>query len=161
MTKSMFNGSVTFNGEELFFEQLHNDVYQYNTPEFGENNEDIERFYYYGDISKLRKPWIKEPDFIPTIIIYGLAFLVGIFGNTLVILAIVGDIKQRTNTTVFLLSLATSDVLFLLVCVPYEISRYFITHWQIGTFLCKFSGFIEMMTAVLTVINLTIVSIER
>ncbi|XP_060554008.1 galanin receptor type 1-like [Ruditapes philippinarum] len=128
----------------------------YETGSEGEN-----RFYYYGDLSQLRKPWLTETDYIPTVIIYGLAFLVGIVGNSLVIFAIVSDIKQRTNTTMFLLSLASSDILFLLVCVPYEISRHFIDHWKLGAFLCKLSGFIEMLTAVLTVLNLTIISIER
>lgn len=118
-------------------------------------------YYYLGDLSQLRKPWLQEPEFIPTVIIYGLVFIIGIVGNGLVIFAIVGDIKQRTNTTTFLLSLSTSDIIFLLVCIPYEICRHFIGHWQLGTFLCKFSEFIEMMTAVLTVLNLTIVSVER
>ncbi|XP_052777883.1 QRFP-like peptide receptor [Mya arenaria] len=119
------------------------------------------RFYYVGDLSRLKKPWLEEADYIPTVIIYGIAFIVGVIGNGLVICAIVGDIKHRTNTTIFLLSLATSDVLFLVVCVPYELSRHFIDHWQLGSFLCKLSGFIEMLTAVLTVLNLTIVSMER
>jgi len=118
-------------------------------------------YYYLGDLSQLRKPWLGEPEFIPTVIIYSLVFIVGLVGNGLVIFTIVGDAKQRTNTTTFLLSLSSSDIIFLLVCVPYEICRHFIGHWHVGTFLCKFSVFIEMMTAVLTVLNLTIVSIER
>ena len=117
--------------------------------------------YYYADIDKLKKVWLSQPDYIPTVIVYGLAFLVGLAGNCLVITAIVGDLKQRSNTTIFLVSLATSDILFLLVCVPYELSSDYIAHWQLGTFLCKVSCFVEMMTAVLTVLNLTVVSIER
>lgn len=138
-----------------------NGFYSYMDTGYGGHDGDDNSYYYVGDLSQLHKPWLTETDFIPTVVIYGLAFTVGIVGNCLVIFAIVGDIKQRTNTTMFLLSLATSDILFLLVCVPYEVSRHFIDHWQLGAFLCKLSGFIEMMTAVLTVLNLTIISIER
>ena len=134
------------------------DAYSYYD-EYYNGNEN--RFYYDGDISRLREPWLTEPSFIPTAIVYGLAFLIGVGGNGLVIFAVTGDYKQRTNTTMFLVSLATSDILFLLVCVSYEISSYFIDHWQLGTVLCKFSGFVEMVTATLTVLNLTIVSVER
>lgn len=144
------------------FSRLHalpgEDAY-YDTYSSVEYEGTIDRFFY-DDLTLLQKPWL-DTGFVPTVCIYGLAFIVGITGNSIAILAIVRGIKQRTNTTLFLLSLASSDILFLLVCVPYELSRHFISHWHLGTFLCKFSGFIEMMTAVLTVLNLTIVSIER
>lgn len=157
------NRSV-LNGNTLAFDTFDDDsdVYEYILSNYADSGESGEnRFYYYGDLSQLRKPWLTETDFIPTVIIYGLAFIIGIIGNSLVIFAIVGDIKQRSNTTMFLLNLATSDILFLLVCIPCEISRHFIDHWKLGEFLCKFSGFVEMTTAVLTVLNLMSVSLER
>ena len=134
------------------------DTFTYLDEYYSDNDN---HFFYNGDINKLKKPWLKESSFIPTVIIYGLAFLIGIGGNGLVIFAVTGDYKQRTNTTMFLVSLATSDILFLLVCVPYEMTRHFIDNWQLGTFLCKFSGFVEMVTTTLTLLNLTIVSVER
>lgn len=157
-----YNNSFS-NGEKQFpFGEAYGDEpYDYLDSLYDNAGDDENSFLYFGDLSQLRKPWLTKAEFIPTVVIYGLAFLVGIVGNSLVIFAIVSDIKQRTNTTVFLLSLATSDILFLLVCVPYEISRHFIDHWQLGDVLCKLSGFIEMLTAVLTVLNLTIVSVER
>jgi hypothetical protein len=156
------NTSVHYHEKAHHFDSMDsNYMYDYIDGLYETGSEGENRFYYYGDLSQLRKPWLTETDYIPTVIIYGLAFLLGIVGNSLVIFAIVSDIKQRTNTTMFLLSLASSDILFLLVCVPYEISRHFIDHWKLGAFLCKLSGFIEMLTAVLTVLNLTIISIER
>ncbi|XP_064606787.1 allatostatin-A receptor-like [Liolophura sinensis] len=126
-----------------------------------ENGSSLENSFYYSDIENLRKPWIKEPHFIPTIVVYGLAFLVGIVGNLLVVFAVLADRKSRNVTTTFLVSLAIADLLFLLVCVPYVTSRYFISHWSVGRAFCKVAGFVEMLSAVSSIINLTSVSVER
>ncbi|KAK6179761.1 hypothetical protein SNE40_012047 [Patella caerulea] len=117
--------------------------------------------YYDGDVDNLRKPWIKEPHFIPVVTIYGAAFLIGLIGNSLVIFAMLGDRKSRSVTASFMVSLAIADLLYLMVCVPFETSRYFIGHWEIGPFLCKLSGYVEMLSAFSSVLNLTAVSIER
>ena len=118
-------------------------------------------FYYEGDISNLQKPWLQEPHFIPTVAVYGTAFLVGLIGNSLVIFAMLGDRKSRSVTASFMVSLAVADLLYLVVCVPFETSRYFIGHWGIGPFLCKLSGTVEMLSALASIMNLTAVSIER
>ncbi|KAK3612587.1 hypothetical protein CHS0354_042089 [Potamilus streckersoni] len=123
--------------------------------------EETDGYYYFGDVTNLQKPWITEPSFIPMVVVYSLAFLVGTVGNLIVICTILKDYKQRTNTTMFLVSLAVSDILFLSVCVPYETTRHFTVEWNLGNIFCKFSGFIEMMTALLTVLNLSVVSVER
>ncbi|KAL3869076.1 hypothetical protein ACJMK2_041802, partial [Sinanodonta woodiana] len=136
--------------EDLYLERYSSKIY-----------EDTEGYYYFGDVTNLRKPWITEPSFIPTVVVYSLAFIVGTVGNLIVICTILKDYKQRTNTTMFLVSLAVSDILFLSVCVPYEITRHFTAEWNLGNIFCKFSGFIEMMTALLTVLNLSVVSVER
>ncbi|XP_064605777.1 galanin receptor type 1-like [Liolophura sinensis] len=117
--------------------------------------------FFYEDLHNLRMPWIHEAHFLPTVIVYGVTFLIGIIGNSLVIFAMVGDKLSRSVTSSFLVSLALADIVFLVVCVPYETAKYFIGHWAIGTVLCKLVGFIEMMTAVTSILNLTAVSIER
>ena len=153
----MEEGSLSIWSNDSHYSQKEEDIYDFLADYYNEE----EHYFYYHDLSKFQKPWLKESSFIPTVIIYGLAFLIGVVGNGLVVFAVTGDYKQRTNTTMFLVSLATSDILFLLICVPYELTRHFIDHWQMGSFLCKFSGFIEMVTATLSVLNLTIVSTER
>ncbi|XP_074654545.1 cholecystokinin receptor type A-like [Tubulanus polymorphus] len=117
--------------------------------------------FYDGDIDNIAKPWLKEPIFIPTILIYGLTFLVGIIGNGIVVFVILGDKKSRTVTTLFLVSLAIADLLFLGICVPCEMIRYFTTHSIMGEVLCKVSAFSEMLSAVASILNLVAMSLER
>lgn len=121
----------------------------------------LDNYYYPGDIENLRKPWIHEAHFIPTVIVYGITFIIGVVGNLLVVFAIIGDRKCRSVTTSFMVSLAIADLLFLLICVPYETARHFIGHWSSGNFLCKLSGFANMLSAVASILNLTAVSVER
>lgn len=118
-------------------------------------------FNYEGDIDNLRHPWIREAHFIPTVTVFASTFLLGIVGNSLVVFALVGDKKRRNVTSSFLVSLACADILFLVICVPYEIVRYFIGPWSIGPSLCKLSGSVEMLSAVASIMNLTAISVER
>ena len=105
--------------------------------------------------------WTEEQTFLPSVIVYGLAFLVGVVGNILVVFTILGDRKARSVTTTFLVSLSLADLLFLLICVPYEFAKSYIVHWAAGKVMCKLTGFVEMLTAIASILNLTAVSVER
>ncbi|XP_063431072.1 allatostatin-A receptor-like [Mytilus trossulus] len=118
-------------------------------------------FEYDGDIENLRKPWVRNAHFVPTVTIYSVAFLVGLIGNALVIFAVFGDRKSRSVTKNFMVSLAVADILFLLVCVPYQTVGYTINNWSLGSVICKLVGFVEMLTAMASILNLSSVSVER
>lgn len=64
-------------------------------------------------------------------------------------------------TASFMVSLAVADLLFLLICVPYEVVRMLIAYWDSGSALCKLSGTVEMLSALASVLNLIAVSVER
>jgi len=125
-------------------------------------------------VSSVRQRWTDDPAFIPTAVVYGLAFFCGFLGNLFVAVALLVDRRQRAVlaaadggggghqlTTSFLVSLAIADVVYLLVCLPYEMIVKQEAVWQGGLALCKLAGFVEMTTATASVLNLTAVSIER
>ena len=64
-------------------------------------------------------------------------------------------------TSSFLVSLAVADLVFVAVCVPYEMTAKLAAVWAGGKVLCKLAGFVDMLSALASVINLTAVSIER
>jgi len=88
---------------------------------------------------------------------------IGITGNLLVVFALTFDSQAKLHnvTAVFIISLVVADLLFLIVCVPYELTARINPHWGGGLGLCKLSGFIEMLSATAAVLNLMAVSIER
>jgi len=111
------------------------------------------------DLSYLHKTWFDDAAFVPTAVVYGLTFVLGFLGNVFVALALLVDRRQRAVlaaadgggshhlTTSFLVSLAIADVVFLLVCLPYELVVKMELVWHGGLALCKLAGFVEMTTA--------------
>lgn len=61
----------------------------------------------------------------------------------------------------FLVSLAVADLLLVAVCAPLETMGYFLNTWTQGGRLCRLQSYVEMLSAVATVLNLTAVTLER
>ena len=117
--------------------------------------------YEVENLGQVQTPWTEDHAFWPTSITYSLAFLVGIIGNSLVVFALLANRKARNVTSSFLVSLAISDIIFLLLCVPYETVSKYTGVWAGGLALCKISSFVEMLSAAASILNLTAVSMER
>ncbi len=66
-------------------------------------------------------------EFIPSVLVYSITLLVGVVGNSLVIFSISYYGRQKNVTNVFLLSLASADLLLVTVCVPIKV-RYDFLH---------------------------------
>ena len=61
----------------------------------------------------------------------------------------------------FLVSLAVADLLLVAVCAPLETMGYFLNTWTQGGRLCRLQSYVEMLSAVASVLNLTAVTLER
>ena len=70
-------------------------------------------------------------------IFYVVIFIMGVFGNTLVILVIVRNKSMQTPTNIFIVNMAVSDVLMCLFAVPFTPLHTFIDEWYFGDMLCK------------------------
>ncbi|KAK0068693.1 hypothetical protein Bpfe_001656 [Biomphalaria pfeifferi] len=66
---------------------------------------------------------ISLEDGLPTLLTFSLTLVVGLIGNSLVIFSIAYYRRMRTTTNVFLFSLATADLLLVMVCVPIKVRR--------------------------------------
>ena len=62
-------------------------------------------------------------EFLPTVIVYSVIGLWGLVGNLLVIFSIARVKRMRSITNLFLLSLASADLLLVCVCVPVRVSQ--------------------------------------
>ncbi|GFV32068.1 g_PROTEIN_RECEP_F1_2 domain-containing protein, partial [Trichonephila clavipes] len=102
-----------------------------------------------------------NPSFLPIVITHAIIFLVGIIGNTVVIVTWAGSKPTRSPTCTFLVSLAVADLLLLVIYVPLETVGYFVITWDSGGTICKLSSYVEMLSGMASVLNLTAVSIER
>jgi len=123
----------------------------------------VDYFFYVADLDAARLSWTDDRAFYPSTITYGLTFALGLIGNSLVLVALLGDRRSsaRNVTTMLMASLAVADLLFLVVCVPYYMANKLVLYWAAGVAMCKLAAFVEMLSALASVLNMTAVSLER
>ena len=63
-------------------------------------------------------------ELIPVSVVYGCTLVLGILGNGLVIFSVSRYEQMMTITNTFLLSLASADMLLVLVCVPVKVGLF-------------------------------------
>lgn len=130
-------------------------------PEWGLDLNQFQASIPFDDIDNAVTKWYKDPAFIPTTIVYSVTFIIGVFGNAMVVYGLLIDKKAHNVTNTFLVSLAVADLLFLLLVVPYELAFKFTGYWSGVQVFCKMSAFVEMWTAAASIWNLTATSVER
>ena len=59
---------------------------------------------------------------VPVAAVYGVTLLLGVVGNILVIASILRYKRMQNITNIFLTSLASADLLLVLLCVPIKVS---------------------------------------
>ncbi|XP_076352790.1 QRFP-like peptide receptor [Tachypleus tridentatus] len=100
-------------------------------------------------------------DLIPTTIVYGLTLIVGLTGNILIMYTVVRFRRMRTISNIFLASLASADLLLILVCVPVKYVKLFSYSWTLGVVCCKLVYYIQNVSSICSVLTLTAMSVER
>jgi hypothetical protein len=61
-------------------------------------------------------------ELIPTLVVYGATMVIGIAGNSLIIFTICRYRRMKSTTNVFLASLASADLLLIIICIPVKVS---------------------------------------
>lgn len=88
--------------------------------------------------------------------------VVGILGNSLVIIVILIDRKMRNSVTnIFIMNLAIADLIIMVFGVPEIIQFMMNKGWIIGQELCKFNRFVLVVALYTSVLSLVSVCIER
>ncbi|XP_074842170.1 C-C chemokine receptor type 4 [Carettochelys insculpta] len=95
--------------------------------------------------------------FLPTL--YSLVFLLGLVGNTLVILVLFKYKRLKSMTDIFLLNLAISDLLFVF-SLPFW-SYYAADQWVFGDGLCKIISWIYLVGFYSGIFFIMLMSIDR
>ncbi|XP_070566048.1 G-protein coupled receptor 54-like [Ptychodera flava] len=95
---------------------------------------------------------------VPTI--FALICLVGVAGNSMVIVVILRHKQMKTTTNFYILSVAIVDLAFLVCCVPFTVFAL-ITEWFFGDFMCKFSYYLIFVTVQANCFTLTAMTVDR
>ena len=97
---------------------------------------------------------------IMSLIIYCLAFVLGVFGNGVVIW-VTGFKMKKTVNTVWYLNLAVADFLFT-AFLPLGVTYLALdNHWPFGNFMCRLNALVLSLNMFASVYILVVISVDR
>ncbi|XP_069082080.1 chemerin-like receptor 2 [Pleurodeles waltl] len=126
---------------------------------------DLENDSYYYDYEY---DWDEEPQstasphalHLVSIVLYSVAFILGVPGNALVIW-FTGFKWEKTVSTLWFLNLAIADLIFVLF-LPLHITYVALDfHWCFGKLLCKVNSFVALLNMFASIFFLTVISLDR
>ncbi|XP_008193428.2 QRFP-like peptide receptor [Tribolium castaneum] len=100
-------------------------------------------------------------ELIPAVVVYSVTFVLGLVGNCLIIFTTFQYRGMQSVTNVFLSSLASADLLLIIICIPVKLAKLFSYIWIMGFFICKMIHYLQNISAICSVMTLTAISIER
>ncbi|RXN35440.1 cholecystokinin receptor type A-like protein [Labeo rohita] len=95
------------------------------------------------------------------IVLYVLIFLLSFIGNSLIITVLVRNRRMRTVTNLFLLSLAVSDLMLCVFCMPFTLIPNLMKDFIFGTGMCKVATYFMGISVSVSTFNLVAISLER
>ncbi|MGH0171639.1 UNVERIFIED_CONTAM: hypothetical protein FKN15_061683 [Acipenser sinensis] len=107
----------------------------------------------------LNPPFLVDAWLVP--LFFAILMVVGLAGNSLVIYVVTKHKQMRTVTNFYIANLATTDIIFLVCCVPFTAALYPLPSWIFGEFMCKLVNYIQQVSAQATCVTLTAMSVDR
>ncbi|XP_067876439.1 pyroglutamylated RF-amide peptide receptor-like [Heterodontus francisci] len=95
------------------------------------------------------------------VVIYCVIFLLAFFGNTLVVCVLRRGKRSRTVTTIFICSLAVSDLLITTFCIPFTLLQNISSEWVGGAFVCKMVPFVQTIAVASCILTMLCIAVER
>ena len=89
------------------------------------NEEDYYEYDYDYDASINTLP---VGELVVVALVYGTTLLLGVIGNSLVIFSILRYRRMQTVTNIFLTSLASADLMLVIICVPIKVCILILTY---------------------------------
>ncbi|XP_060792600.1 pyroglutamylated RF-amide peptide receptor [Neoarius graeffei] len=94
-------------------------------------------------------------------LLYVLIFGLAVVGNGAVLVLLCRKKALQSPSTFFICSLALSDLLIGIVCVPASLLQHFFNNWLAGDFLCKLVPFLQVTAIATSILTMTCIAVER
>ncbi|WAQ95588.1 RYAR-like protein, partial [Mya arenaria] len=111
---------------------------------------------------------VKGPIVVPMyqqaiiITMYSIIICLSVFGNSIVCYIVFSSRKMRTVMNFFIVSLALSDILMAVLCIPLTfIANLIINSWPFGETMCPIVSFIQVVTVFMSSLTLVAISLDR
>ena len=120
-------------------------------------NSTQERFTQLTMSLKARESWLVAIESAA----YFAVILTALLGNTLFILAVYKTRALRNPQNYYLISLATTDILNAMVCMPITLVVLIKGRWPFGDLACQFQGSMISISSMVSLLTLGIIAINR
>nr|CCH26287.1 Kissr-3 protein, splice variant 1 [Anguilla anguilla] len=110
-------------------------------------------------LALLTPPLLVDAWLVP--LFFAIIMLLGLVGNSLVIYVVTKHRQMKTVTNFYIANLATTDILFLVCCVPFTATLYPLPSWVFGDFMCRLVNYLQQVTVQATCITLSAMSVDR
>lgn len=88
----------------------------------------------------------EPPDYlvITATVFYIIVFILGVFGNILVIVVILANKNMKSTVNMFLINLCVADLFVMVICMPPTLVELHMKEvWYFGEFMCKYISGID------------------
>ncbi|XP_074550730.1 cholecystokinin receptor [Halichoeres trimaculatus] len=103
----------------------------------------------------------KDEDHTLRILLYSLIFFLSVVGNLLIIVVLTVNKRMRTVTNTFLLSLAVSDLMMAVFCMPFTLIPSILKDFIFGATMCKIVSYLMGISVSISTFSLVAIAIER
>lgn len=92
---------------------------------------------------------------------FGIIGILGLAGNSLVVLVVAANPGMRSTTNILIINLAVADLLFVIFCIPFTATDFVLPYWPFGNVWCKIVQYLIIVTAYASVYTLVLMSLDR
>ncbi|XP_058510005.1 cholecystokinin receptor [Solea solea] len=103
----------------------------------------------------------RDEDHTLRILLYSLIFFLSVVGNLLIIVVLTVNKRMRTVTNTFLLSLAVSDLMMAVFCMPFNLIPSVLKDFIFGATMCKIVSYLMGISVSISTFSLVAIAIER
>lgn len=126
------------------------------TKQFSNWSEPCERYLYPYD-----RELVEKIVMVVVPLFFGMIGILGLAGNSLVVVVVAANSGMRTTTNILIINLAVADLLFVIFCIPFTATDFVLPYWPFGNVWCKIVQYLIIVTAYASVYTLVLMSLDR
>ncbi|XP_044195127.1 alpha-2A adrenergic receptor [Thunnus albacares] len=98
---------------------------------------------------------------LPLTILVGIMILLTVFGNVLVVIAVFTSRALRAPQNLFLVSLASADILVATLVMPFSLANELMGYWYFGEVWCEIYLALDVLFCTASIAHLCAISLDR
>lgn len=98
---------------------------------------------------------------VPLTILVGILILLTVFGNVMVVIAVITSRALRAPQNLFLVSLACADILVATLVMPFSLAKELMGDWYFGKMWCEIYLALDVLFCTSSIVHLCAISLDR